>query len=272
MAQVEVNGWNFDCDIVGHGPDLVFIHGEIHGTAYWANQVAEFSKDHRCLIYHRRGHSLTGAPNFGYSLENQRRDLEGLIKYFGITNPIIVAVAFGTTIAVDYALNHTDKVKGIIMVAWSELHDARLYFDRWLKANELVVRVLENEGRDALLDYLRKEGGRSVYMVIPLNSPIREECIQMFGSHPLEEYKQGMLEFATSVPVLTERFCNLQIPVIGVCGEFDPFPDNPSVLEKMKSFREVPPIAGAGRFVQWEKPEEFNSLVREFILQCDNKN
>ena len=270
MVKVEVNGWNFDYEIIGHGPDLVFIHGEIHGTVYWENQVNEFSKDHRCFLYHRRGHSLTGAPTFGYSLENQRRDLEELIDHFAITDPIIIAVAFGTTIAVDYALNHPDKVRGIIMVAWSELYDARQYFDRWVKASHLVVKLIKEKGREGFLQYLRNEGGRSIYMVIPLDSPIREHCIQMFASHPLEEYERGMLEFATSVPDLAERFCNLQIPVLGVCGEFDPFPDDPSVLEEMQNFREVPPIAGSGRFVQWEKPEEFNSLVREFIFQCNN--
>ena len=270
MAKVKVNGWDFDCEIIGQGPDLVFIHGEIHGTVYWQNQITEFSKDHRCFVYHRRGHARTGAPKFGYSLENQRRDLQELIAHFGITDPIIIAVAFGTTIAVDYALNNKDKVRGIVMVAWSELHDARDYFDRWLKASELVVTLIKNDGREGLIEYLRKEGGRSIYMVIPFNSQIREECIQMFASHPLEEYERGMLEFATSVPDLTERFSKLEIPVLGICGELDPFPDNPSVLKEMPNFREVPPIAGAGRFVQWEKSEEFNSLVREFILRCQN--
>ena len=104
-------------------------------------------------------------------------------------------------------------------------------------------------------------------MVIPVDSPIREDCIQMFGSHPIEEYKQGMLEFATSVPDLTNKLCDLQIPVLGVCGERDPFPDNPSILERMPNFREVKPIAGAGRFVQWEKPDEFNNSVKEFLNQ-----
>ena len=267
MEKVKVNGWDFDCEITGQGRDLVFIHGEIHGTVYWQNQINEFSKDHRCFVYHRRGHAGTGAPNFGYSLENQRRDLEELIDHFGITDPIIIAVAFGTTIAVDYALNKPDKVRGIIMVAWSELHDARHYFDRRLQASELVVNIIKNEGREGLIKYLRKEGGRSLYMVIPLKSPIREECIQMFASHPLEEYERGMLEFATSVPDLTERFSKLQVPVLGICGELDPFPDNPAILKNMPNFREARPIAGAGRFVQWEKSEEFNYLVREFILR-----
>ena len=70
MTLISSNGWQFDCAITGEGQDLVFIHGEIHGASYWENQVKEFSKDHRCFIYDRRGHNGTGAPSFGYSLEN----------------------------------------------------------------------------------------------------------------------------------------------------------------------------------------------------------
>ena len=202
MTMVSANGWDFDCEVVGEGPDIVFVHGEIHGTEYWEHQIAEFAKDHRCLVYNRRGHARTGAPGRGYSLDNQRRDLEALIAHFGISRPVMVAVAFGTTIVADYAIRHPDDVRGIVLVAWSELHEAKLYFDRWVQASERVAHILKTEGRDALVDYLRREGGRSIYMVIPLESPIREKCVRMFANHPLEEYERGMLEFANSVPDL----------------------------------------------------------------------
>lgn len=265
---VSANGWQFHCEIFGNGPDLVFVHGEIHGIEYWKHQIEEFSKHYRCLVYYRRGHSLTGAPAYGYSLTNQRRDLEALITHFDIRHPIIVSVAFGTTIAVDFALHNSKQVKGIVMVAWSELHEAMLYFDRWVKANKVVVNILETQSRKALIDYLRIEGGRSIYMVIPLNSPIREECIQMMASHPVEEYKRGMLELASSVPNLIGPFRKLTIPVLGVCGELDPFPDKPEVLDGMPGFREAKSIPGAGRFVQWEKPQELNAILREFFNEC----
>jgi pimeloyl-ACP methyl ester carboxylesterase len=37
------------------------------------------------------------------------------------------------------------------------------------------------------------------------------------------------------------------------------------VLAGMKNFREALSIPGAGRFVHWEKPREFNAVVREFL-------
>lgn len=92
--------------------------------------------------------------------------------------------------------------------------------------------------------------------------------MRLFAAHPVEKYRRGMLEFATSVPDLIGPFRRLDIPVLGVCGELDPFPDKPVVLEGMKGFREAPPIQGACRFVQWERPEAFNSLLRDFLLEC----
>ena len=265
MSLVPANGWRFDCEIAGDGPDLVFVHGEIHGTAYWEHQIAEFSGDHRCFAYHRRGHGPTGAPGGGYELANQRRDLEALIAHFGIVDPVIVAVAFGTAVAVDYAIANPGGLRGMVMIAWSELHEAGKYLDRWTAANGEVVRVLETEGRDALVAYLRREAGRSLYFVIPPASPIREKCIRMFAAHPMEEYARGMLEFARSVPDLVTPLAALDIPVRGVCGSEDPFPDRPEALAGMASFRELPPVAGASRFVQWDRPDEFNAILRDFL-------
>ena len=268
MGLVHVNGWSFDCEISGEGPDLVFIHGEIHGTEYWEHQIAEFSRDHRCLVYHRRGHGRTGAPGRGYELESQRRDLEALVAHFGIVDPVIIAVAFGTAIAADFALANPDGVRGIFMIAWSELHEARKYLDRWKAANGEVVRILKSGGRGQLIDYLRREAGRTLYLVVPLDSPLREPCIQMFARHPVEEYERGMLEFAESVPDLVTPFAGLDIPVRGICGSNDPFPDRPETLAGMAGFRELPPIPGASRFVQWERPEEFNAALRGFLAAC----
>ena len=170
MTLISSNGWQFDCSITGEGQDLVFIHGEIHGASYWENQIKEFSRDHRCFIYNRRGHNGTGAPSFGYSLENQRRDLEGLIKSFNIQNPILISLAFGTTIAADYAIHHPEKVKGLVLVAWSELHDARLYFDRWLAASEKVTKILENEAAKRFSStFARKAEKLCIWLSRPMN-------------------------------------------------------------------------------------------------------
>jgi 3-oxoadipate enol-lactonase len=269
MPSVSANGCDFYYEMNGAGPDLVFIHGEIHGSEYWEHQIPEFAKDHRCLAYNRRGHARTGWSDYGFSLVNQTRDLEHLLDRFGIERPVLIAVAFGTTIAANFAINHPERVKGLVLVAWSEMHDAMRYFQRWEQYSRTVAEILDRQWREALVAFLRKEGGKSIYRVIPVDSPVREKCIQMFTSHPVEEYRRGMLEFGLSVPDLVPAFRKLDLPVFGLCGDKDPYPDQPEVLAGMPRFREAPPITGGSRFVHWEQPQEFNRLVRGFLETCE---
>ncbi len=265
MPTIQANGCDFYYELEGQGPDLVFIHGEIHGLEYWEHQIPEFAREHRCFAYNRRGHAKTELTNYGFSLVNQTRDLAQLIDHFGMERPVIIAVAFGTTIAANYAIQYPDRVKGMVLVAWSELHDSMQYFQRWKKYNEEAAEVLATRGRDAFVSLLRADAGKRIYRVIPLDSLVREKAIQMFASHTLEEYRHGMLEFGSSVPDLVPAFRELDLPVLGLCGANDPYPDQPEVLAGMKNFREAPAIAGAGRFVHWEQPGEFNLVVRGFL-------
>jgi pimeloyl-ACP methyl ester carboxylesterase len=237
---VRVNGCDFRCQVRGEGAPMVFIHGEIHGMDYWEHQMAAFSRDFRCLAYDRRGHCGTPATPFGYSVANQARDLQELLDHFGMEQAIIVALAFGTTIAATFAIDQPQRVRGLVIAAWSELHDARTY--------------------------LHPEGGDTMFKVIPpRGSPLREAAIQLLASHPADEYRHGMLEMASSVPVLVPRLRELDIPVLGLCGTEDPFPDQAQQLAGMRGFEEASPIPGAGRFVHWEQPAAFNHRIRQFI-------
>jgi pimeloyl-ACP methyl ester carboxylesterase len=73
--------------------------------------------------YYRRGHGNRGVPSYGYSLTNQTKDLVSLLDYFRIKNPVIIAIAFGATIAINLALEYPGRVRGIIMEGWSEIED-----------------------------------------------------------------------------------------------------------------------------------------------------
>ena len=268
MPTVRVNDCDFHCEIRGSGPDLVFVHGEIHGMDYWEHQFEAFSQEFRCLAYDRRGHAGSELSPYGYSVANQARDLRLLLDHFGMQRPAIVALAFGCVISAEFAIDHPERVRAMLMGAWSELHDARSYLARWQVAGLRAAEAVDRGGREALVDLLRVEGGYSMFKVIPPHgSPLREKAIQLLAGHPADEYRRGMLEVASSVPELVTHFSRLEVPVLGVCGADDPFPDEPAQLAGMRSFREAPPIPGAGRFVHWEQPQAFNRLLRDFLAQ-----
>ena len=73
MPMINANGCDFYYEQQGQGPDMVFIHGEIHGMEYWEHQLADFSVDHRCLVYNRRGHAKTGWTGIPRKAVGERR-------------------------------------------------------------------------------------------------------------------------------------------------------------------------------------------------------
>lgn len=266
MQIVRVNDCDFKCQVTGQGPDMVFIHGEIHGLDYWEHQIADFSRDHRCLIYNRRGHDGSELTPYGYSVAHQTRDLMHLLDHFGMKRPTVVSLAFGTTIAANFTVQYPERVQALVMVAWGELYEAMLYFSRWEEYGKRAADILDQQGRDALIDMLMKEGGKTIFRVIPGDaSPVREKAVRLLASHPAEEYRRCMLEVASSVPVLLPLLKQLDVPVLGLSGADDPFPNDPSQLAGMKSFYEAPPIPGGGRFVNWEQPAAFNAAIRQFL-------
>jgi pimeloyl-ACP methyl ester carboxylesterase len=262
MPYVDVNDWNFYYEMAGKGDDLVFLHGENHGIEYFEYQMPEFSNTNRCLTYYRRGHGKTGVPDYGYSLTNQTKDLVSLLDYFGMQKPVIVAIAFSATIAINLALDYPDRVRGIVMEGWSEIEGNPDYIDHFRRQTPAVVEILKLKGEDGLVNYILEEGNRK-FPVLPKKHPLREKYARMFASRPLESYAKRM-EFVTSVPNLIKRFHEVQIPVLGVDGSDDPFPAHPSLLAHVPNFRENL-ISDTGRFVHWENPETFNTILRRFL-------
>ncbi|MDE0254174.1 MAG: alpha/beta hydrolase, partial [Rhodospirillaceae bacterium] len=151
-------------------------------------------------------------------------------------------------------------------IAWGELYEARSYLERWQVAGRAAADALEAGGRDGLVAFLREHGGTRYFKVIPpAGHPFREPVIQLLANHPVAEYRTGMLEMAASVPDVIPRLEKLDVPVMGINGTADPFIEDPARLAGVRSFRQVEPVEGAGRFLHWECPDIFNDRLTDFF-------
>jgi pimeloyl-ACP methyl ester carboxylesterase len=270
MPQIRVNDCDLYYEVHGSGPELVFIHGEDHGMEMFDEQVAHFSRTHRCLTYYRRGHAKSELPPYGYSLWNQTLDLTMLLEALRFRHPVLVAVAMSTTIATTCAIEFPDKVRGLVLCSWYELDGHPLMEKRrgsyrgvtfpqlHMKMHELATTA----GRDGLEEHMRREGD-AFLPILPKAPDVREKAIRMFANHPAEHYVKAA-EFYTSMPSLVPRMKDIQCPVLGICGDEDPIPDNPDLLRQLRSFREVW-IQGARRFAMMDRPVEFNAAVEKFL-------
>lgn len=263
MPQVTVNGCHFHYESRGNkGPALVLVHGENHGLDYFEFQLAHFAQRYRCVAYVRRGHAGTQETSYGYSLHNQTVDLAGLIEQLNLDRPVVVAIAFGSAIALNLALEFPAAVRAIAMEGWSEVESDPAYREHFVRQTPRVVKRLQEGGPEALVQMMLSEGNGS-FPVLPQAPRLREAYARMFASRPRTTYDKR-LEFVSSVPNLLQRFGEICLPVLGIDGAHDPFPAHPELLESYPNFREVK-VPDCGRFVHWEQPELFNSIVEDFI-------
>jgi 3-oxoadipate enol-lactonase len=269
MPTATVNNCEIHYEVQGAGPWLVFIHGETHGIEMFEHQLPYFARRYRCLAYYRRGHGKSQCPPYGYSLWNQSHDLVGLLDHLAIERAIIVAVAMSTTVGATLAIHYPQRVSALALASWYELDGYPLLEQRrkkhrisFAELHLMMGRVLEENGRDGLAEFLEREH-ETYFPIFPRDSAVREKVVRMFASHPLAHYVQSA-EMYTSIPHLVGQMGGVRCPILGICGDEDPSPDNPALLAHLPNFRQVW-IKGARRFTMMEQPEAFNSALDTFL-------
>lgn len=273
MPIASVNDCEFYYETDGNGPDVVFIHGEDHGSEMFEHQVDHLAKRYRCTVYDRRGHGKSELTPYGYSLHNQILDLTGLLDHLHIHRPIIVAVAMATPIAASFALAHPDRIKGLALASWYELDgypqmEARRQ-DRhpttFGKFHMLEYEVMRDRGPQGLIELFRKEGD-ALLPILPVIADARERVMSMIASHRPEHFIKAA-EYYTSMPNFVPRLREITCHILGICGSDDPSPDNPELLKDAWNFHQIW-IPGARRFSMIEAPHAFNAALERFLETC----
>jgi 3-oxoadipate enol-lactonase len=265
-----VNGCNIYYEATGKGPDVVFVHGEDHGIEMFAEQVAHLSGRYRCITYYRRGHGRSELPPYGYSLHCQTHDLAALLAHLQVERAVILGVAMATTIAASYALAYPDRVRGLVLASWYELDGyplmekrrAKKFATTFAELHMQMHELVRERGSQGLIDHMEKE--RDAFLpILPKDPAVRQRVMRMMASHAPEHYIRGA-EFYTSMPNLVPRLKEIKCPMLGVCGEDDPCPDDPELVAGARSFQEVW-IPGARRFTMMEAAPAFNAALERFL-------
>jgi 3-oxoadipate enol-lactonase len=272
MPFVRANNCDFYYEKAGEGDPLVFLHGQTHSLDLFPAQFAEFKKSRLCLAYDRRGHARSQVAPYGYSVWNQTLDLKCILDELKLDKIVLVAVAMSTTIAVLFATQFSERLSGLVLCSWYELDGFPILEERrrqqhrmsFAELHLLMLDVLQRKGRLGLEKYLA-DNYRSILPIFPFDKPATtQRLIEIFSCHQPPHYLQTG-EFYTSIPHLTSKLREVSCPILGICGDQDPSPDNPQLLGRMQNFAQVW-IPGARRFTMMEYPDLFNSALSSFLV------
>lgn len=258
MAELTINGARLFFEEAGAGgSSFLFVHGGASDHRAWGPQFADLSGDCRCLAVDLRGCGQSDEVG-PYTPAQHVADLAEVIRTLGLAPAIVAGHSFGGL----YALMLNDAEPSLV--------------------NGIVVAdtPLRPEGLDprAVAEALRAEGSTS-FLAERFAHPgtpfeVRALIADMAAACPLTVAAE-MIESAVFSGDEMLRFVRIadRKPFMALWPTPED-PDDPEAhegagdpawLRENTMFIRQEPVAGAGHFLQLERPEVTNALFRAFL-------
>jgi pimeloyl-ACP methyl ester carboxylesterase len=268
---VEINGLRVHYKMSGQGePVFVLLHGFGASLYSWNAVMGPLGDLGTVIAYDRPAFGLTERPlewegESPYSPQAQVDLLLALLDHFGVERAILVGNSAGGTVAMNFTLQHPERVRALILV------DPAVYggggapsWTRWLlrtpqmrHLGPLIARQIQTRGpeliRLAWYDPTR----------------ISEETLALYKK-PLqaENWDRALWELtiASQESDLAERLDEFTLPVLVITGEVDKIvPTEQSVrLAGELPDAQLVVIPQAGHVPHEEQPAAFLEAVKSF--------
>ncbi len=113
-GRVPTQGTQLWVEAVGEGAPVVLLHAGIAHSRMWDGQVAELRSRFNVIRYDVRGFGRSYSPDMEYV---DHHDLASVMNHFSISSAILVGASNGGRIAVDFALENPDRIRGLFLIA-----------------------------------------------------------------------------------------------------------------------------------------------------------
>ena len=241
----------------GSGPSLVFVPGWTMPAWIWEPQLSHFSANYRVVALDPRGQGSSEKPSQGYHADRRGRDICELLEHLGDEPAVVV----GWSLAVQEVLvcAHevgTEHIRALVLVDHPVLmapQDALAIADERVKSLQLnreasvrafVEGMLNNPPSEAYVEALTRAS---------LSTPANAAAIMMADLYFLGPTDLRPLLDALDRPVLFV-FSSLDWAVAAANEIREGWPEVP-----------VKVMDGASHALFVDKPQEFNSVLKEFL-------
>lgn len=247
----------------GIGKPVILIHGGgITGMEVWDKNAAYLTANgYRVLQYDLYGRGYSDRTNGDYTPELLLNQLTALTSALGLKDSLtIISMSMGSMVAIDFATQHPDKIKSLVMIdpaITGEYRPSKLLklpvISNFLMTLYWYPRALENQ---------RKE---FVDMQVFETYAKRLAYFMNFKGYKYMNYSTWMHTMNINK---SEQFANLKTnSLLLLYGEKDPY-FSASYAAKLKALfprTEIIPVAAAGHMPHFERPDLVNPLLLDFL-------
>ena len=251
----------------GEGRPVILIHGVGLSSECWLNQIDNLSDNHTVYAVDLPGHGKS--PLYEGGELDMAALCDELAKFHKsvISEPaIIVGHSLGALICSAFAARYPKLVAGIIPIS--------AVYNR----SEIAMSAVKSRSEQLL------SGGNFEFIA---EAPIK----RWFGDKPsghiaemaklcrdwlrranIEGYAAAYRVFANQSGTTDETLATINVPTLFITGEDDPnsTPEMSQTMSRKTSIGLVEVIEEARHMPQLTHPSQVNSLIRQFISNCDD--
>ena len=267
MAVVNSGGVDIDYEILNPGaPGLpvFFISGLNGARGSWPLQAGPFSKERTVVLHDHRGTGASAKPPGVYSVENMAGDVIAVMDDAGIEKAHVVGSSTGGAIIQVLSIEHPGRIQSAAICS------------SWPKSDHFFIRQFEMRKKILLEmgwdDYTR-------ISALSLNSPkfftdnydeiVKKEDINIQNAPPAGIMAERIDAIIAHDQM--DRLSQIKTPTLVTVAQDD------ACTPPYYSDQLVEKIPGAvlklfddgGHFVYLARPDEFNTVIREFIQKHD---
>ncbi len=255
---LEVPNGKLCYEVAGEGDWIVLVHdGNLHSVT-WDEQFPVFSKNYRVVRYDRRGYGKSTYPEKPYS---NIEDLAEIFRQLNIERAILMGMSAGGGLAVDFALEHPDRVTGLVLVG--AVVSGYGYSDHMrTRGGNLSPEVFSDPAKMA--DYMCH---RDPYTFYEDNKEAKERgyayLMDSLQNYRMDKFRLLRGPRRPALPNLKE----IKVPALIIVGEYD-IPDchaHAGATETGIAGSERVIVNNAGHIVPLEQPAIFNEIVLTFL-------
>ncbi|RLT02319.1 MAG: alpha/beta fold hydrolase [Planctomycetota bacterium] len=261
LKRIDIPGATLSVNDIGQGSPILFVHGFPLDRTMWREQVADLSRDFRCVVPDLRGFGQSTVTAGKVTMERFADDLGELLDALQITESVVLCgLSMGGYIAWQFARRHAARLRGLILCDTRAAPDSSDAAANRLRLADDVVSLGPEVVVKAMLPKLVAPGFK-------VREPLWIEEIRQVmlatNSHGIAAASRGMAERADARPWLATIEC----PALVLVGEQDVI-SPPAEMSEIASalprstFRVIP---DAGHLAPLENPQPVNEAIRTFL-------
>jgi 3-oxoadipate enol-lactonase len=247
-------------DTAGNGVPLLLIHGFPLDRTLWAAQVRGLADVARVIAPDLRGFGESGIPAGTVTMDTYADDMKGLLDALGVKHAVVAGLSMGGYITLAFYRRHAERVRGLILAdtkAGADSADGK-------KGRDDSIALARAQGSGAVGDKMLPK------MLTPKTAaerPFISDAARAMMARQSVDGVVGALAAMRDRPDSMPTLEGITVPTLVVTGAEDTLipPKEAETMQAGIRGARLVSIPGAAHLANFEAPDAFNQLVRDFM-------